>query len=452
MTEKRLCNPRVCTCHRIVKWVKSVTIIAGVREAIVFPLVTVKSMQIHFSPKDFSSKFKLAASVAAARDIKPILQNVKIKAEKNVGAILQATDMEIGIRIRVDCDVSTEGEAILPTKRLTLILDRTGEERLTAECSARESEEFALTKPPQGRLSNEDDEDEESDYHAPVSRGGVRHTVISGVNEHYDLNTQSPDEFPNVEEFAETAYHDIPAKALKEMIRRTIFAIDTENNRYYLGGVCFEMVGDNISVVATDGRRLAWQEGKGECVNEHAVETAILPARTLSILERVLNDKSIDDDDSIKMAISANRVLFQCKDVTLFSRLVEGRFPKWRGIIPKTEGETPITIECGALLPAVERAQIATSDLEPGVHFIFEEGKLTLKGVGKEVGNSSSVVPITFDGPEKALKFDPKFMTSYLRVLDPNTMLSIYLPSDNDPVKITTDDGGYVYIVLPLSS
>ena len=416
-------------------------------------------MQIHFNPKDFSSKFKLAASVAAARDIKPILQNVKIKADKGIGAILQATDMEIGIRIRVDCDVATDGEAILPTKRLAPILDLTGEDRLTIECSARESEEFALSKPPQGKSSNDDededefdDEDEESDYHAPVSRGGVRHTIISGVNEHYDLNTQSPDEFPNVEEFKETAYHEIPAKAFKEMIRRTIFAIDTENNRYYLGGVCFEMVEDNISVVATDGRRLAWQEGKGECVNGHTVETAILPARTLSILERVLNDKSIDEDDGIKMAISANRVLFQCKDVTLFSRLVEGRFPKWRGIIPKTDGDTPITIECGALLPAVLRAQIATSDLEPGVHFIFEEGKLTLKGEGKEVGNSASDVPISFDGPKKALKFDPKFMTSYLRVLDPSTVLSIFLPPENDPVKITADDGGYVYVVLPLSS
>ena len=372
-------------------------------------------MKIHFNPKDFSSKFKLAASVAAARDIKPILQNVKIKADKKVGAILQATDTEIGIRIRVDCDVTTNGEAILPTKRLTQILDLTGEEQLTIESTE-------------------------------------NNAAVSGENEKYDLNTQSPDEFPNVEEFEESAYHEIPAKALKEMIRRTIFAIDTENIRYALGGIYFEMVEDNISVVATDGRRLAWQEGKGNCVNDHKVEASILPARTLQILERVLNDKSIDEDDDIKMAISANRVLFQCKDVTLFSRLVEGRFPKWRGIIPKTEDDTPVTIECGALLPAILRAQIATSDLEPGVFFVFEEGKLVLKGEGKEIGNSTSDVPISFDGPQKTIKLDPKFMSSFLRVLDSGTVLSVYLPPDNDPVKITADDGGYVYVVMPMSS
>jgi DNA polymerase-3 subunit beta len=373
-----------------------------------------KPMKIQFDPKDFSSKFKLAASVAAARDTKPILQNVKAKADKKTGVILQATDTELGIRILVGCDVVSNGEAILPTKRLTQILDLTGEEQLTIESTDSS-------------------------------------TIVSGEKENYNLNTQSPDEFPNVEEFDESAYHEIPAKVLKEMIRRTTFATDTENVRYALGGVYFEMVEDNISVVATDGRRLAWQEGKGNCVNDHKVETSILPVRTLQILERVLHDKSIDDDDDIKMAISANRVLFQCKDVTLFSRLVEGRFPKWRSIIPQLE-DPPVSIECGELLPAVQRAQIATSDLEPGVFFIFEKGKLSLKGEGKEIGNSTSEVPISFDGEKKEIKLDPKFMTSFLRVLDSGTVLSIYLPPDNDPVKITADDGGYVYVVMPMSS
>ena len=416
-------------------------------------------MQIHFNPKEFSSKFKLAASVASARDIRPILQNVKIKADKEIGAILQATDMEIGIRVRVDCDVTTNGEAILPTKMLTRILDLTGEDRLAiVSTKSAEMEAGALNAltPDDEDEEDEDDDEDVTSYHKTPSRvtarGTSRHTIISGENENYDLNTQSPDEFPNVEEFEETAYHAIPAKVLKEMIRRMIFAIDTENNRYNYGGVCFEMIGDNISAIATDGRRLAWQEGKGECVHKHKVETSILPPRALSILERVLSEKSLDEDEVIKMAISANRVLFQCKDVTLFSRLIEGRFPKWRGVIPKTDEDTPVTIECGVLLPAVQRAQIATSDLEPGVHFIFEEGKLILKGEGKEIGNSASDVPISYDGPKKALKFDPRLMTSFLRVLDSSTVLSMFLPPGNDPVKITADEGGYVYVVLPLSS
>ena len=371
-------------------------------------------MKIQLDPKEFSPKFKLAASVAAARDIKPILQNVKIKSDKKLGAILQATDTEIGIRIRIDCDVVSNGEAVLPTKRLTQLLDLTRDDRLSLE-------------------------------------GAESKVICSDEKTRLELSTQDPDEFPNVEEFEETAYHEIPAKVLKEMIKRTVYATDTEAARYALGGVCFEMDGDNISVVATDGRRLAWQEGKGTCVNGHKVEAAILPVKTLQILERVLNDKSVDEDDDIKMAVSANRVLFQCKDVTLFSRLVEGRFPKWRTIIPKTEDDTPVTVECGELLPAVLTAQIAITDLDPGVHFIFTPGKLTLTGEGKEVGASTFDLPISFEGAEKKIKFDPKFITSFLRVLDSGTVVSVYLPPDNDPVKITADDGGYVYVVMPMS-
>jgi len=378
-----------------------------------------KSMKIQFDPKEFSPKFKLAASVAAARDIKPILQNVKIKADKKVGAILQATDTELGIRIRLDCDVVANGEAVLPTKRLTRLLDVTRKDRLILE----------------GTDSN---------------------VVISGESDSpkdstHNWNTQSADEFPNVEEFGETTYHAIPAKTLKEIIRRTIYATDTEAHRFALSGVCFEMVEENISVVATDGRRLAWQESKGNCVNDHKVETAILPLRTMQILERVLHDKSIDDDNDIKMAISANRVLFHCNDITLFSRLVEGKFPKWRTIIPESDEMTCITIESGELLLAVLEAEISVTDLDPGVHFIFEKGKLVLTGSGKEVGDSTSGLPITYDGPEKKVKFDPKFITSFLRALDSGTVLSIYLPPDNDPVKITADDGGYVYVVMPMS-
>jgi DNA polymerase-3 subunit beta len=376
-----------------------------------------KPMKIQFDPKDFSPKFKLAASVATARDIKPILQNVKVKADKKLGLILQATDSEIGIRIRIDCDIVANGEAVLPKELMSKVLDRTKEERMTLEST-------------------------ESNVTINGERG-----------EYHEFLTQPADEFPNVEEFEETAYHEIPAKALKEMIRRTTFATDTDNIKYALGGVYFEMVEDNISVVATDGRRLAWQEGKGNCVSGHKVETSILPVRTLQILERVLQDKSIDEDDDIRMAISANRVLFQCKDVTLFSRLVEGRFPKWRTIIPKSDDDTPVTIECITLLDAVSQAEISTTDLDPGIVFTFEKGKLTVEGKGKERGVSKGAeIPISFDGEKKTVKLDPKFMISFLRVLESGTVLSIYLPPDNDPIKITADDGGYVYVVMPMSA
>ena len=374
-------------------------------------------MKIQFSPKDFSPMFRLAASVATSRDIKPILQNVKIEADKQIGIVLHATDTEVGIRIRVDCDVSKNGEAVLPKERLLKVLDLTKSERLTLEYF----------------------EDK---------------IVIDGEDkEHYKLDTMLSDEFPYIEEFRASAFHEIPAKVLQEVIQRTIFAIDSENFKYSLGGVSFEMTGQVISTVATDGRRLAWQDCGGECINDHKVEQAIVPARTLQLLNRALNDKSIGEGIAVKMAVANGMVWFQCQDITLFSRLIEGRFPKWRNIIPETEDRTLITVDCDPLLSAILQAQVTTNDLDPGVDFSFDKGKLTLQGEGKERGNSKIEVPLLSCDAPKKVKIDPKFMTDFLRVLGANRKVSIYLPQESgDPIKITADDGGYVYVVMPMSS
>jgi len=373
-------------------------------------------MIIEINPKDFSTKFRLAASVTASRDSVPILQNVKIAAERKNGIILQATDTEVAIRIHVDCDVAKSGEAILPKERLLKVLDLTKSELLTLE--------FVEDK-----------------------------IVINGENkEHYALDTMLPDEFPDIDEFGATAYHVIPAKALREIIQRTIYAVDSEAARFALGGVCFEMTGQVISTAATDGRRLAWQDCGGDCINNHAVEAAIIPAKTLQLLNKALGDKSIGDDADVKMAVTDSMVWFQCQEITLFSRLLEGRFPKWRNIIPKTEDQKPVIIECAPLLSAILQAQVTTTELDPGVDLSFDQGKLTLQGEGKERGNSKIEVPISFSEAPKTLKFDPKLITDFLKALDANTKVSIYLPPDNDPTKITADGDGYVYVVMPMSS
>ena len=374
-------------------------------------------MKIHLKPKDFLPKFRLAASVASGKDFgNALLQNVKIIADKKSGVVLQATDTEVGIRISIACDVAKNGEAILPKERLLKVLDLTREESLTLE--------FVEDK-----------------------------IVIEGnETEHYALDTMLPEEFPEIGTFGATAFHEIPAKELQETIRRTIFAIDSENVKYALGGVSFEMTGQVISIVATDGRRLAWQDCGGDCINNHTVETVIVPARTLQLLHKALCDKFIGDDADVKMAVANGMVWFQCHDITLFSRLIEGRFPKWRGIIPKTEGDIPVKIDCDPLLSAILQAEVTTSDLEPGVDFSFEKGKLTLQGQGKERGNTKIEIPLSFNGNPKKIKLDPKFMTDFLRVLDAKQKVSIYLPPDDDPVKITADDGGYVYVVMPMAA
>jgi len=152
-------------------------------------------MKIDFTPKDFLRLFKLAAGVASTKYITPILQNVKIVADKQNGAILMATNLEIGIRVRLDVHVSESGEALLLVKTLRTILDFTKEPTLTME------------RTQDGKV------------------------VVYGANERHELCTQDPDEFPNAEEFDASDYFELGVDNVQTLLNRTIFAVDNKDGR-----------------------------------------------------------------------------------------------------------------------------------------------------------------------------------------------------------------------------
>ncbi|MDR0869994.1 MAG: DNA polymerase III subunit beta [Planctomycetaceae bacterium] len=366
-------------------------------------------MKITCNRAKFLQQFQVAASVAAARDVRPILQNVKIKVTKK-NVLLQATDTEVGIRLIVDdCEVHKTGEAVLPAKRLKLMLSES-----TAETVEIESADNKIIFKVAGKADIE-------------------------------LDAWSPDEFPDVEDFEEKSYLEIPASTFSEMIRRTIFATDSENARYALGGILLEFQGDKITAVATDGKRLAFLDGAAVTTGEMALETAILPSKAMAFLERVLSE----DEQPVKVGISQSRAIFKFQQAVFFTRLVEGKFPKWRSIVPETEGRTQIDILAGALLPDIRLADTVSTDYNPGIVFIFENGKMTLKGSGNEVGKSSVETAISYTGEKVETKLDPKFVKDFLRVLPADKLVSLYFAS-GEPVLAKTDDD-YTYIVMPMS-
>ena len=379
-------------------------------------------MKIHLNPKSFSRQFKIATSVAMSKDVRPVLCNIKIVADKRFGAVLMATDTEIGIRIPVDCDVSENGEALLPSKQFKQILESATDERLTLEST----------------------------------QNGILITGEYDGDEQWGLDTQSPDEFPDVDEFMESAYHEIPSKTLCEMVGRTMFATDTENVRYALGGVCFEHDGEIITVVATDGCRLATQDTSGIRVNGHEFEPAILPVNALKLLTKVLKEKFVSDDTDVKMAVNvtegaerrmSGKVHFQCGGVTIFSRLVDGSFPKWRSIVPKTDGRLHAQVRCETLRTALDR--MITSKLEPGVLFTFRRGGLTLESRTQESGQSKASISVACNDTAEFF-VDVNLMRDYLRSLDAETSIDIYMSLGNDPMLLETDGGGYCYVIMPM--
>lgn len=357
-----------------------------------------------------ATAFQTVSGVVPARTPKAILQNVKLEATRE-RAVLIGTDQEIGIRYTItESDVQRAGEVLLPTSRVSSILREMQGDVVTIE----------------------------------ATDAGV---WVRGDRAEYKLGVENPAEFPAVAEFKETNYQTLSAALLRQMIRRTVFATDTESTRYALGGVLLELKGESVVMAATDTRRLAVVRGQCTASGAGAVDNPapVVPSKAMSLIERSVADES----QPVNLAIRANDVLVQTQSATIYSRLVEGRFPRYQDVIP-TQSSASVELPVGPFYSAVRQAQIVTSEESRGVDFRFASGLLTLISQAADVGESKIELPIGYDGAELAITFDPRYIAEFLRVLEPEQPLKLELTDSESAAVFRTEDG-YTYIVMPLS-
>jgi DNA polymerase-3 subunit beta len=134
----------------------------------------------------------------------------------------------------------------------------------------------------------------------------------------------------------------------------------------------------------------------------------------------------------------------------MYSRLVEGRFPKWRDVFPRRENTQRIELTVGPFFAAVRQAAIVTSDERRGVDFTFAQGKTVLVAHGAEYGDSHVELPIAYEGPELVITLDPRYLNDFLRVLNPEATLLLELRDAESAAVCSTDDG-YAYVIMPLA-
>jgi DNA polymerase-3 subunit beta len=136
--------------------------------------------------------------------------------------------------------------------------------------------------------------------------------------------------------------------------------------------------------------------------------------------------------------------------VTIYSRLVEGRFPKWRDVFPRREGMLKIGLTAGPFYAAVRQAMIVTSEERRGVDFTFGGGKVLLAGHGAELGESHVELPIAYDGTDIGITLDPRYLSEFLKVLDPAQNFNVEIRDAESAAVCSTEDG-YAYVIMPLS-
>ena len=368
-------------------------------------------MKLNCHRPSLLSALQIVAGVVPTRTPKEVLKNIKLQVDGST-TVLIGTDQEVGIRHEVhNVETDSTGEVLLPTTRVISILRELTDDQVTLEATERS-------------------------------------LIIKGGHSEFSLSTEDPLEFPPVAAFEDQNYFTIQASALKEMIRRTIFATDSESTRYALGGILLELTPERGTLAATDSRRLAVVTSPTQVVGEITVEntTPVVPSKAMQLIERSLPDQ----EDAVAMiAVHANDVLVKCGGSTIYSRLVEGRFPRYSDVIP---GEFASSIEMvvGPFYSAVRQAQIVTNEESRGVDFTFGDGKLTLSSRAADVGQSNVELPIPYDGEEVTIIFDPKFVADFLRILDGGTSIKVNLIDGESPAVFVTEDN-YRYVVMPLA-
>ncbi len=378
----------------------------------------------------FLDALQTAASVAAARSPKPILQKVKLEVGPDQ-AFLLATDLELAVRVRLDqVDVNTPGEAMLPPAQLGQILREARDEQ------------FVLESTEQG-------------------------TVLRLTNAEFQLLGEDPEEFPPVPDFQGQSCYVIEAEAYREMVRRTVFAADTENVRQALSGVLWELEqGERLVAVATDGRRLATktapvhsrlavasggpevtapESGTGPSIAWPA--DVIVPSGFLQRTERIVGGQG-----EVEFYVEDNHVRLRYGSVSIHARLLEGRFPKWREVVPNpSQPELRKTeLVAGPLLSAMRQASALLGPDDRGVLWQFDQGELIISGQGTELGQGQVRLPVAWEGEKLVVRLNPKYVQDFLRVLSPEASFTACLQSSEAPVLFVTEDGSN-YVVMPMA-
>lgn len=354
---------------------------------------------------DLLKVLQIVQSAISAKNSLPILSNLLIETQDN-HIIITATDLDMVISSILAVKPKTQGSITIPAKKLLDIVKELPEDS---------SVSVTLKK---------------------------NNTVTLECNKVYFKIVGLPkEEFPQIQEFKNKNYITLPQKLLKNMLSVTGFAVSHDEARYVLNGILFIIKDKMISLVATDGRRLAVIE-KGLTQKPDFEKKAIIPSKTSNELLKLLDDKN-----DVKIVFTENQVLFDLGDTKIISRLIEGEFPDYEQVIPK-EQKDKIRIKRQNLLSAAKRASLFTNQDSLAVKLDISKNKLIISKSAPYIGEIKEEVDIDYHGKNTSIGFNPVYIIEPLKNLDQEEVE--FEIEDADKPGVIRISNEYIYVVLPM--
>jgi DNA polymerase III subunit beta len=373
-------------------------------------------MKFKINRDHFALGLQQVLNVVGARATMPILSNVLLQTgENSIG--LTTTNLDLGIRCRIKAEIVHPGAITLPVRKLAEIVKALPNLEVTVESSP--------------------------GHQAKITSGGSQFRIM-GIGQ---------EEFPPLPTFADKHVFKLPQEDIARMLKSVSYAQSSDENRYILNGVYFNFADGKLSLVATDGRRLALVARDVE-VTEANAGSLILPAKTVAELQRLLgqgatakitfNDRQVAFEIEIGEAASGNGLV---DNVYLVSKIVEGSYPNYRQVIPK-ETEHRVKIERELMAECVQRAALVTSDKNNSVRLKVTKNLLEISAQSPEFGESHETMAIAYDGAEVQIAFNPAFLLDPLRALVQDEVFLEFKDELSPGIFKTLDS--FLCVIMPL--
>ncbi len=368
------------------------------------PKAPERAMKFTVSKEALLDGLQKVQHVVSSRTTLPILSNVLLVAAD--GRLrLTTTDLDVGITGVVSANVSRDGATTLPAKRLVNII---------RELPASEVE---------------------------VSVDAKNVASIQCGPSFFKIIGLSQDDFPPLPDFDGAKEFRIPQALLRDGLKKTAYAISTDETRYVLNGIFTSFRDGKLTLVATDGRRLAMVENDLEYPASQETDV-IIPTKAVQELQRLLGQEG-----EVLVCLSDNQISFSVGESLLVSKLIEGNYPNYRQVIPGDSNER-VELPREATLETVRRVSLLSSDKSNSVKLVFSPNQVEVTANSPDVGEARETMEVAYSGKEMQIAFNPEFLKAPLQNLEEQT---VYLDLiDEMSPGVVRIDSSFLYVIMPM--
>lgn len=367
-------------------------------------------MKFVINRDQLSARLQAVLGVISSRTTLPILGNVLITAT-NEGVSLAATDLDLSISASIPAKVSKSGSTTVPARTLAEMVRELPEEEVQ------------------------------------ISVTNHRMEIKSGQGV-YRMSGLSPDEFPRLPALPEAGAVSIPADQLRDMVQRTIYAVSNDETRPALNGILWQANGEKMHMVATDGHRLARITMPGNRLGNVKNEL-IVPPKALSLVMKMAGD----DVGDVSVLFGEKNVVFRVGDVVITSRLIEGPYPNYDQVIPKTN-DKEMKVDSGALAAAVRRVAVLSNSLTRQVKFALSNNSIELSATNQDVGGEArETIACEYKGEDLEIGYNANYLLDLLKHFDSGDVVFELATSISAALVRGADDAKkekYLCLVMPL--